>query len=106
VSATYVERDCTVTFEGRTFESGGAFVSDAHIVAYPADGGVLQDWHGNAIGTWRATSSWRTPRSFVSSRMYAIRAHVDGRTYVGRGAGVGMIFRGRRVARELREVQS
>jgi len=91
----YAETDCTVTHEGRTFEAGGAVVMPDHIVAYPEKDGVLCDWHGNAIGTWRATATWRTPRSWLSSAMSQIEATVDGITYTGRGAGVGMIYKGR-----------
>ena len=93
------------TFEGRTFEANGASVTEERIVAYPKEGpcsdrGPLGDCKGNVIGTWQATSSWRTPRSFVGSRMYQILATVQGRTYTGRGYGVGMIYTGRRIARE------
>ena len=98
-TATYVEKDCTITHEGRTYESGGAFVSDAHLVAYPAADGVLTDWHGNPIGTWRTVSSWRV-NSWQGERMYAMRATVDGATYHGRGFGVGMVLRARRIAAE------
>lgn len=100
--ATFVETDCTIEHDGRTFESGGAFVSDTHLVAYPGADGVLNDWHGNPIGTWRAVSSWRVD-SYIGTRMYAMRASVDGATYHGRGFGKGCILRGRRIASELRE---
>lgn len=96
METVYVERDCTFTFEGRTFESGGAIVTDDAIVAYPRENGVLGDWHGNPIGTWKVTSSWPV-RSYIGSRMYQIRATLDdGRTYTGRGFGEGMIYRGKR----------
>ena len=100
--ATYVEENCTIEHEGRTYESGGAFVSDTNLVAYPAAGGVLTTWHGTPIGTWRAVSSWRVD-SYMGTRMYAIRATVDGATYHGRGFGEGCILRGKRIAAELRE---
>ncbi len=92
----YTETDCTITREGRVYSAGGAVVSADVIVAYTAAGGILTDWHGRPIGTWRATRTWRTPRSWVSSAMSQIWAKVDGVTYTGRGAGVGMIYRGRR----------
>jgi hypothetical protein len=96
----YVEHGCTVQHEGRSFTAGGAVVTDDRIIAYPGKDGILQDWHGNAIGTWRVLSTWRTPRSFLSSTMSGIEARVNGVRYVGRGAGVGMIFRGRRSTRQ------
>ena len=95
----WVERDCTFTHEGRTFEAGGAVVTDAYVVGYPAAGGVLKDWHGNPIGTWAATSSWAV-RSYMGSRLYQIRAVVNGVTYTGRGFGEGCIYKGRRAARQ------
>src|SRR5262249_31942743 len=67
----------------------------AEIVGYPGDNGALHDWHGNAIGSWRTVATWRTPRSYVSSTMSQIEATVDGATYTGRGAGKGMIYRGK-----------
>jgi hypothetical protein len=94
----YIEADCSITHEGRTFSAGGAVVTADVVVAYPMVNGILGDWHGRAIGTWRATSTWRTPRSFLSSTMSQIVAVVDGVRYTGRGAGVGCVYRGRRVA--------
>ncbi len=95
----YIERDCVVKHEGREFEARGAVVTPAVIVAYPAAGGILQDWHGQAIGTWRAVSIWKTPRSYLSATMSQIEAIVDGITYTGRGAGVGMIYKGKAKAK-------
>jgi hypothetical protein len=97
----YIEKDCVFTHNGKPFESGGAIVTDDAIIAYPTAGGVLKDWHGRTLGTWRATSSWRV-RSHMGTRMYQIVATVDGRNYTGRGFGEEMIYRGRRVARERR----
>lgn len=96
---TFVETDCSIEHEGRTFTAGGASTSDEYVIAYAAADGVLTDWHGRQIGTWRATSSWPI-RSWFSDRMYQIVARVDGRTYTGRGCGEGMIYRGRRIAAE------
>lgn len=92
----YVETDCTIEHEGRKFTSGGAFVNPGFVVAYLGADGQLTDWHGKAIGTYRITSTWRTPRSYVSSTMHQVRAVVDGLTYTGRSAGHGMIYRGKR----------
>jgi hypothetical protein len=92
----YVEENCAVTFEGRTYESGGAYVSPEHIIAYPGSGGILNDWHGRPLGTWRIAATWPTPNSWISRSMHQIEATVDGVTYTGRGRGEGMIFKGRR----------
>ncbi len=114
--STYIERDCVFTHEGRSFESGGAIVTPDRIVAYvgPLIGGrgfngqlgsehpyhALHDWHGAKLGTIRLTSSWRTPRSYVASRMYQAYATVNGVTYTGRTCGEGMVFTGKRCAKQ------
>ena len=98
MTATFVETDCKITHEGRTYEAGGAVVTPDRIVAYPGKAGVLNDWHGNPIGTYRIVATWKTPRSYVSSTMHQIEACVAGVTYTGRGAGEGMIFIGKRKA--------
>jgi hypothetical protein len=85
----------TVVHEGREFTNLGAVVADDYVVAYLGKDGKLTDWQGNVIGTYRTVSSWRTPNSWVSSTMSAVHAVVNGRTYKGRSAGVGMLFRGK-----------
>lgn len=92
----YVEKDCTFHHEGRAFTMGGAVVTDARVHAYLGKDGTLTDWHGKKIGTYRITGTWKTPRSFVSSRMHQVEARVVGVLYVGRSAGEGMSFSGKR----------
>ena len=94
----YVEADCVFVHEGRSFEAGGAVVTPDLVLAYPGAGGVLADWHGEKLGTWRAVASWPV-RSYMGSRMYQIEARVNGTTYTGRGFGEGMIYKGRRKIR-------
>lgn len=91
----YQEADCSIEHEGRTFSSGGAFVSPTHIIAYPGNNHVLADWHGKPLGTWRITATWPTPNSYVSSKMHQIEATVDGVVYTGRGVGEGFIYKGK-----------
>ena len=98
----YIEKDCTFTHEGRRFTSGGAVITDTHLIAYPADNGVLKDWHGNAIGTYSIIGSRPAVffgyRSWQGSTYYYMRAHLNnGNTYSLRGFGKGMIARGKRV---------
>lgn len=108
---TFIETDCTVTFHGKEFTSGGAIVTPDRITAYvgkvSSEQGPqfrltgnrdLTDWHGNVIGRVRLVSSWETPRSHVSARMYQAYATVDGITYQGRTRGEGMAFNGKRKA--------
>lgn len=68
------------------------------ITGYPGAAGILKDWHGNPIGKWRITSTWATPRSYVSSTMHQIEATIGGGVYTGRGAGENMAWRGKRKA--------
>ncbi len=103
----FIERDCTITHKGRTFESGGAVVTDEFVIGYigkeiPGSGmgcnnaharRVLTDWHGNQIGTCYISSTWRTPNSFFSSTMHQVYARVNGKDYTGRSAGEGCILR-------------
>ena len=101
----YVEKDCTFEFEGGKFESGGAVVTPDYCIGYIGDrreaGGPreLLDWHGNVLGTCSITSTWKTPHSYVSSRMHQVYATVNGVTYTGRSAGAGMVFKGKRAKR-------
>ena len=98
----YIETDCTFTHGGKTFESGGAMVTPDFIVAYLGKDGVLTDWHGERLGTYRIVSTWKTPRSYVSSSMSQVIATVDGVSYTGRSAGVGMVYKGRRTKGDKR----
>lgn len=105
---TFIEDNCVFEHAGRKFEAAGAVVTETHIIAYlgkpdfeGSKNGALVDWHGNEIGRYRITSTWRTQRSFFSSTMSAVQARLpDGRRYLGRSAGEGMIFRGKRAARQ------
>ena len=115
MSKSFIETDCTVSFEGKAFTAGGASIVGDRIVAYigkvsEAQGPEyrlqgnrdLTDWHGNVIGRCRLAKSWATPRSYVSSRMYQVYATVDGVTYTGRSAGEGMSFSGKRTAKQAK----
>src|SRR3990167_3625640 len=90
-----VEKDCIFTHAGRTFESGGAYILEDRIRAYVGADGILPDWHGNALGTWRTVSTWAIPRSFLSSTQSQIEATVNGRVYTGRRGGVGLCYYGK-----------
>jgi len=90
----YVERECVVQHEGKTFEAGGAFVSPAYVIGYLADNGVLTSWHGKKIGTYHITSTWPI-RSFMSTTISQVEATVNSVTYTGRSCGIGMIYRGK-----------
>lgn len=92
-----IEKRCCIEHEGRQYCAGGAMVTPDYIVAYLGDNGVITDWHGRPLGTYRISATWRTPYSYVSSTMNQVYAKVRGTWYTGRSGGVGMIFRGRRV---------
>ena len=99
----YIEQNCTIEHQGRTFESGGAVVTDQYLIAYPAAGSILTDWHGARIGTYSVISSrpavFFGRRSWQGSTYYYMRATLtNGARYSLRGFGTGMIARGRRIA--------
>jgi hypothetical protein len=90
----FVEQNCTIEHNGRTFEAGGAVITENRIVAYLGKNGVLTDWRGNAIGSYRIVSTWVTSRSY-RTEMNAVHARVDGKLFKGRSAGEGMVFIGK-----------
>jgi hypothetical protein len=98
--SAYVEQNCTIEHEGRQFTSGGAVVSESYLVAYPDEGGVLKDWHGNIIGTYTVLGSrpaiFFGHRSWQGSTYYYMRGHVGKAYYSLRGFGHGMIAKGKR----------
>ncbi len=96
----YIEKDCTVTHKDRTFEAGGAVVTPDYIVAYLAKDGVLKDWHGKVLGSYKITATWKTPRSFISSEQHQVTAYVCGVRYTGRSGGIGLSYRGKRIAKQ------
>jgi hypothetical protein len=94
MDATWIEQDCTLTHEGRTYTSTGAVVTPEHIVAYLGHG-MLTDWHGNKIGSYRITSRWPLVNAW-QKEMCQVEAVVNGITYTGRSCVVGFMYRGKR----------
>src|SRR2546422_11649344 len=86
-----------VIFEGREFVALGSVIQDGRIVAYLGKDKQLTKWDGTVIGTYRLASSWLTPSSCYSSRMFQVYATVNGITYTGRSAGEGIVFKGKQV---------
>ena len=97
----YIEKDCTFNHEGHTYTSGGALVTPERIVAYPAKDGVLRNWHGHQIGTYRIVNKQRAiffgRRSWQGSHYYYMRARVGDVMYSLRGFGEGMVATGKRI---------
>ena len=90
-------------FQGKTYVAHGATVDEQYCIGYLGDDRKLQTSGGAVLGRYRITATWRMPRTcWVSSTQHQVEATVQGRTYTGRSFGKGMIFRGRRVSRELR----
>lgn len=102
--ALLVEGPVSFAFEGQTFEAGGTVITESRISgAYLGTNGVLNSAHGRAIGRFRITSTWPTPRTcFMSSTRSQVVATVQGRTYQGQSFGKGMLFNGKRLAAELK----
>jgi hypothetical protein len=93
----YIEKDCVIEHAGCKFESGGCVVTTDKIVAYLGKEGKLTTWSGQIIGTYKITSTWKTPRSAYSSTRNQVYALVDGIGYQGQSDGIGMVFMGKRV---------
>lgn len=91
-----IERDCTISHNGRQFEAGGAMIAPDFAVAYMGkDMASVTDWHANPLGAARVVSSWKMPRSWQGDRQYQVEARINGRLYTGRTMGGGMIWRGK-----------
>ena len=94
----FCEIGCIIEHEGRTFESGGAYLTQDYAVGYlSSDCKSITTWKGDPLGQCRVTSSWdRTPRSYLYSRQFQVEATINGIKYTGRSAGAGMLWRGKR----------
>jgi hypothetical protein len=101
----YIEQDCTIHHEGRTYESGGAVITDDYAVGYlklhqdRGRRGIVTTWHGQELGPARVTASWPILHTGLSDRMHQVEATINGITYTGRSQGDGMIWRGKRKKR-------
>ncbi len=94
----FVEGNCTIEHEGRSFTAGDAYLYEGHVVAYLGKDGVLTTWHGEAVGTYRVVKTWKIPGNILSSTMSQVEAMIDGIVYTGRSCGEGMIYQGKRKA--------
>ena len=96
-----------VEHEGREFSAGGAVVDEYAIVGYfGSTGDTFTDWQGNTIGHYVILSTWKTPRSWLSDRQVSALVTLrDGRKYIVRGGGNGMLARGRRASCQLRPIR-
>ena len=102
---TYNEGPACIELKGQKYCADGAHFDGQRIAAYvgarhPKGGFRLTNWKGDTIGRCWITSTWRTPRSSVSSRMHQIEANVSGVVYTGRGCGEGMLYLGKRKAKQ------
>lgn len=109
----YVEQDCTIEHEGKTFEAGGSVVTPEYVIGYVRGieerffdhftyrsvevyGNVeITDWHGNKLGTGKVIAHWPIPNGVYSPRMYQVTAVINGRVYKGRSLGNDMLWRGK-----------
>jgi hypothetical protein len=92
----------TMTHEGRDYTALGSLVDlqAGRIMGYlhelPGDRDrfYLTSWDGCFMYILlRRVSTWKTPRSYVSTTYSAFRTVIDGYVYSGRGAGSGMFIR-------------
>lgn len=96
IESPFIERNCTIEHNGRTFESGSAALFGDRAIAYLSpDMRRVTSWRGEDIGPAHVVSSWPIPHSWISSRQYQVEATINGRTYTGRTMGGGMLWRGK-----------
>jgi len=95
--------EASIAFKGKRFTSGGASVYGGRAAGYlqkPENvygWGTwhLTSWDGKRIGPCRITSTWKTPRSYVSSTMVQAECFIGGKWYTGRGGGDGLLWNGK-----------
>lgn len=59
--------------------------------------GDIIDSKNKKVGTYKITSSWKTPKSYVSTKMFAIVVRMNnGVFYTARSYGKGMAVNGAR----------
>jgi len=90
----------TIIHDGREYTALGSTMTPDRAVGYLKCGESHQitTWNGETLGYTQIVASWQTSRSEVSSRMYQIRANINGIWYTGRCAGDGTLWRGKRCA--------
>lgn len=93
----YIEQNTYFEVNGEQYWSGGAIVNDDICIGYLGkDGYTLTNWAGDRLGDYAIKSTWKTPKSYVSSKMHQVEVCVFGKIYTGRSAGIGMLFKGKR----------
>lgn len=108
-----IERDCTITHDGKSFTYGGAYVVGDRALVYVGEPwdrpltaqryqGPVTDWHGKAIGAYREVSRWRVPNGWRSGWMVSYRVIMTDENgaatyWYGRGSGEGMSLSLRRL---------
>ncbi len=85
-----------ITFQGKEFSANGALISDELVVGYIVEREgkfFLTAWDGSCMFVQLTrTSTWKTPRSFISSTMCSWTTTINGRRFNGRSAGDGMLI--------------
>lgn len=95
----------TIAHNGKEYSAMGAYISDTHVVGYISDQKTVEGfpyetqhwlttWTGDRIGRAYFVHTWRI-RSWLSPTMSQIEVNIDGKIYTGRGAGEGMLWRGK-----------
>jgi len=97
----FVERDCTIEFQGKSFTSGGAMIVGDRAIGYlekNSETGKLEirTWHGEKMGNAYIVSTWKLPRyCFISDEMMQVEAYIENKWYTGRTCGIGMLWKGK-----------
>lgn len=75
--------------------------SNTVFLGYMQKGGKVSDFNGKEIGTYRVTSSRKTPNSHISDTQYILRVNLPGKgEFIGWSAGNSMAITGRQAVKK------
>ena len=91
-----IEEDCTITMEGKSFTSGGSFISDKYLIAYvSSDGKAITTWNGEVLSSEVRNLGYHySPFGECNlGKPYYIRFKYLGKIYCGIALGEGCLVR-------------
>ena len=98
VKIPLIEKDCTIVFKGREFESGGAVVTEKDVIAYHKikDGKhTITTWHGDLVSDKVLILSERKGYFYDGTVHYYLRFKIGDIVYSGYSHGNGVLVRAR-----------
>ena len=85
---TFVEQDCSIQYQGKTFTSGGSYRVGDRAAVYVKQTNtklIVTTWQGERLGTAVVTSTWKKRTKFGCDtwKAYSVRFE-DGSRWYGR----------------------